>query len=203
VGKWERRKGFDILLRCFDEVFGGSREVELVVHCGAEPDDAARQRALNVRFSAERSRSEMPPLYQSADCFVLTTRAEAWGLPISEAMSCGVPPIVTDYSGPTEFVHEGVGYPVRVRGMSFLKDPVFYPTAWHRLPSFGRWAEPDPAHVRARLRQAVDEPDGLRARGVAARLEMVERWTWQRAGERARQCLDEHRGLHGKRSHTE
>jgi glycosyltransferase involved in cell wall biosynthesis len=130
---------------------------------------------------------------QEAHCFVLTTRAEAWGLPVSEAMSCGVPPIVTNNSGPTAFVHEGVGYPVRVSRMRWVDDPDYYPRRWNRLPIYGKWAEPDPDHVCARLREAVDEPDGLLRRGLAARRAMLEQWTWRKAGQRARQCLDEHR----------
>lgn len=41
VGKWERRKGFDILLRCFQEVFGDSNRAELVLHCFSGPIDEA------------------------------------------------------------------------------------------------------------------------------------------------------------------
>jgi glycosyltransferase involved in cell wall biosynthesis len=41
---------------------------------------------------------------------VLPTRGEGWGLPLAEAMSMGLPVITTNWSGPTAFVDESVGY---------------------------------------------------------------------------------------------
>jgi len=43
-------------------------------------------------------------VYNSFDIFTLPTRGEGFGLPILEAMSCGVPVVVTDYSAHPEWV---------------------------------------------------------------------------------------------------
>ena len=51
-----------------------------------------------------------PGLYKACDCFVIPTRGEGWGMPITEAMSMGLPVIVTNWSGTTAFVDESVGY---------------------------------------------------------------------------------------------
>ena len=56
-------------------------------------------------------------LYQSADCFVLPSCAEGFGLPILEAMACGVPPMVTNYSAPKDFVNKENGYLLNVERM--------------------------------------------------------------------------------------
>jgi glycosyltransferase involved in cell wall biosynthesis len=52
------------------------------------------------------SREEIKQLYLSSDAFVLPTRGEGWGLPIAEAMALGLPVIVTNYSGVTEYANE-------------------------------------------------------------------------------------------------
>lgn len=42
---------------------------------------------------------QMPSLYKSADCFVLPTHGEGWGLPTMEAMAMGLPTITTNWGG--------------------------------------------------------------------------------------------------------
>lgn len=42
-------------------------------------------------------------IYQAIDLFTLPTGGEGWGLPILEAMSCGVPCLVTGYSGHMDY----------------------------------------------------------------------------------------------------
>ena len=38
-------------------------------------------------------------------------------MPLMEAMACGLPSIATDWGAHTEFVHEGIAYPLRLRGV--------------------------------------------------------------------------------------
>ena len=49
-------------------------------------------------------------LYCSADVYVMPTRGEGWGMPIAEAMAMGKAVIVTNWSGPADFVNDEVGY---------------------------------------------------------------------------------------------
>lgn len=45
-------------------------------------------------------------VYNTFDIFTLPTRGEGFGLPILEAMSCGVPVVATDYSAHTEWARD-------------------------------------------------------------------------------------------------
>ena len=54
-------------------------------------------------------------LYKSVSSFVLPTRGEGWCLPCVEAMACGLPIIVTNYSGPLSYLNESFSYPIKVR----------------------------------------------------------------------------------------
>lgn len=62
---------------------------------------AATQPATAVRFLPFANQSEMPARYLLADLFVLPSRGgyETWGLAVNEAMSLGVPCLVSDQVG--------------------------------------------------------------------------------------------------------
>lgn len=49
-------------------------------------------------------------LYAMSDCFLLTSKAEGLGLPVMEAMSCGVPVIATDTGAIHELLQDGRGF---------------------------------------------------------------------------------------------
>jgi len=56
------------------------------------------------------TREDMRDLLKTADCFVLPTRGEGWGLPIAEAMAMQLPVIVTNYSGPAAYITDENAY---------------------------------------------------------------------------------------------
>lgn len=59
---------------------------------------------------------DMNNIYNLMDVFFLTTSGEGFGIPIIEAMACGIPPVVTDYTTTHELlIEDGVcGIPVKL-----------------------------------------------------------------------------------------
>lgn len=55
-------------------------------------------------------REYMPYVYQSADLYLQTCANEGWGLPLHEAMACGVPAIAPKASALAEWANGGVEY---------------------------------------------------------------------------------------------
>jgi glycosyltransferase involved in cell wall biosynthesis len=103
----------------------------------------------SIRFIGFRNQSELPPLYDLCDLFVLPSDREPWGLVVNEAMNAGKPVIVSDRVGAgPDLIDDGVNgfvYPAR-----------------------------DVASLAARLRQLLDSPEHRAAMGARA-LEKVAR----------------------------
>lgn len=195
VGKWEQRKGTEDLIKAFCAEFEQDEPVELVLHGwnpyvpGFNLEAAIRQyagpHAPSIVASYPLPDDEMLRLYNSCDAFVLPTRAEAWGLPITEAMACGLPVIITEYSAPLDYVDPDCAYLIAVEKMVAVNDPFFY------LPGLGEWAQPDINSLRRLLRHVFEHPAEAKAKGVRARERVCKYWTWDHAVSTARRLLTE------------
>ena len=77
-----------------------------------------------------------------------------------------IPPIVTDWSGPHDFVNTENGFPISVSGM--------VAATGNEFERGQLWAEPSLAHLRTLMRQAFTDRGLTRAKGVAARKFVVD-----------------------------
>jgi glycosyltransferase involved in cell wall biosynthesis len=194
VGKWEERKNIPVLISAFTGEFSPGEEVELVLHCHNPYIRGFSQQKelekLGVRSEARIITSDksnlrkLRALYQSADCFVLPSSAEGFGLTILEAMACGIAPLVTNYSAPREFVNDENGYLLRVERMIEAHSPRFGIDT-------GTWAQPDEQHLRFLMRHAFENRDEVRSKGAKARAE-AERWSWERSARTALEAIEYH-----------
>ena len=193
VFEWGERKAPEVLLRAFAEEFKESEDVMLLLSVfNRDPAiDVEREIAklglpdcppIAVMVNPEFADYQMGSLYRSADCFVLPTRGEGFGMPVLEAMASGLPTIATNWSGPADFLHEGVGYPLQTRGLVAAEARCPYYTGFD-------WADPDTDHLRHQMRHVFEHQDEARARGLAAADEVQARHTWEHAAARVKQRL--------------
>ena len=184
VFEWGVRKGWDVLLRAYRAAFRPNDPVLLLlkVDCRAPATNPLRalREALpapappvGVLYNRAMAGPELAELYRGADCFVLPSRGEGWCMPALEAMACGVPAIVTAWSGPSAFINTASGYPLCTRGLvdAALDDPLY---------RGAQWADPDPAHLVELLRQVHADRAAARAKGATAAVE-AQRWSWDAA----------------------
>jgi glycosyltransferase involved in cell wall biosynthesis len=61
--------------------------------------ESARGRKLPVHFTGFQNQQALPAFYAAADCLVVPSQAETWGLVVNEALATGTPAIVSDEVG--------------------------------------------------------------------------------------------------------
>lgn len=137
------RKGFDILIRAFAAQFRDDPAVRLVIG-----GDGVIRNDLEALAKASRVQSQVVFLgavprhavreaMWGANCFVLPSHAENFGVVLIEALSTGLPVISTRCGGPEDIVTDDVGLLLRpgdetglAQAMSAMRDrPAFDPAA--------------------------------------------------------------------------
>ena len=115
MGKWEFRKGHDVLVEAFEKAFEPSDNVKLYMmnhnpFLNQEQDrewvDLYKDSKMGEHVEIlprVQTHQEVARLMKKMDCGVFPSRAEGWNLEAIEMMSCGKEVIITDYSAHTEF----------------------------------------------------------------------------------------------------
>jgi glycosyltransferase involved in cell wall biosynthesis len=132
VGATVFRKGIDILLRAYRQAFSAGDDVCLVIkdhlrdvfYKGISYREEIAK--LQSEFDAPEilylndfiSASELGSLYRACDAAVFPYRAEGFGIPILEAMACGVPPIVPKFGACLDFCSASNAFLMPVRRIS-------------------------------------------------------------------------------------
>ena len=106
-------KGMDILLSAFSLVKTTNAEL-FIMGGGAEMEPLKRKAeelgiSERVQFSGQYTRQQFSSAASEADCFVMASRLETFGVVYIEAMAAGLPVIATRCGGPQDFVTESVG----------------------------------------------------------------------------------------------
>lgn len=194
-GKFERRKGYDILLKAFSEEFDKDEDVELYLNGSAmkifDNNFNIYKNLWNMRLPENRARinvieggipdyRQMGRLYNSFDCFVKPTRGEGWNLPLIESMACGVPAIVTNWSAHTDYANNKNAY--MLEDFEIVKPDLSDQVGGNFL-QFGEWAEPSVDELKKTMRHVFENQDEAKKKGEKAAKDM-ENWTWDNSAEK-------------------
>jgi glycosyltransferase involved in cell wall biosynthesis len=183
VGGTIERKGFDLLLRAYAAEFTAADDVCLVVKdffYGPYGRELVRElrrdpRAPEVAYGyGTLSPDRIPGLFTACDCYVQPYRGEGFGLPIAEAMACGLPVIVTGAGAALDYCTEETAFLVPAR-------EVEYPYEWpEELPTVrpATWLEPDEAELRHLMRYVFEHEGEARERAGRASAHVRTHVTW-------------------------
>jgi len=111
-GKWEIRKGHDIILEVFQKAFPENQDVELWMMTQnpvASPEynkkwnDYYRQDFRVKLLDRVPTHRQLAQIMNQTSCGFFPSRAEGWNLELLEMMACGKPVVTTDYASHTQF----------------------------------------------------------------------------------------------------
>jgi glycosyltransferase involved in cell wall biosynthesis len=109
IGNDWRNKGLLTILEAMAALSLLSVRLLVVGNDNAEPFRArAVQLGLQDRCRWELSSPDVLDFYAAADVYVSPSREDSFGLPVAEAMACGLPAITSVCAGVADYIHDGV-----------------------------------------------------------------------------------------------
>lgn len=117
-----RRKGFDLLLAAFDRVLAGQPEARLrIVGPKGDLGHLLDGRSGRITFVGPVPQQDLAAELRRADCLVLPSRNDSYGMVVAEALASGTPVLLSEMVGSKDLVTEGkTGWIVPVEDMDAL-----------------------------------------------------------------------------------
>jgi len=156
IGSWKRRKGYEELLKAWCSTFQNNEHVELTLKTDKsnKAENYVRKLTNNILIEHRMiTETDMPTFIKSFDCLVLPTKGEGFGLPALQAMALGVPVIITDYSGCTDFANNDTAFLLTPESID-IKDNM------DNIPQFAKrcWANVSVEQISRTMQYVYDHP---------------------------------------------
>ncbi|HEV8630107.1 MAG TPA: glycosyltransferase family 4 protein [Thermoanaerobaculia bacterium] len=122
-----RRKGFDLLLAAFEKVIEASPSARLRVFGPAGDVPLSQLEARGVEVGGPLAQAELARELRRADCLVLPSRHDSYGMVVVESLASGTPVLVSEMVGAKDLVAEGRnGWIVPVGDSAALASRMFW-----------------------------------------------------------------------------
>lgn len=200
-GKWEIRKGHDVLIKAFLKAFSPKDDVELWLMC-ENPFNSDKEDAqwYSLFDSSEmykcgkikiiprvKTHQEVYNIMRQTDCGVFPARAEGWNLEALEILACGKQLIITNYSAHTEFCtpENSILIPVNEKELAFDNKWFFGQGSWAKLDEGSKDAIINAmrmVHNNKRKGTPMMNIDGI---------ETAKKFTWENTAKRIIECLND------------
>lgn len=179
------RKNPDGAMRAFAEAFKDEPDAYLVFKTMRSKEfpqrvafleRVARELGIETRFVMIHeylSNSDLYGLTNACDVYLSLHRGEGFGLGVAEAMSLGLPVVVSDSSSTTEFCKVGNSIPVPCRIVSPRPEQRDHLTYTYVT----RWAEPNVSFAADALRRLKSDPDLRKRIGDKARMDVADHFS--------------------------
>lgn len=202
-GKKEDRKGFSELLQGFRLAFDNDPSVLLCLKADNFWSDQVRKTDKNAEVRQEVEQlgltnvkpitgqlqaQQLSLIYSYCDALAFPTRAEGWGLPLGEAIACGLPAITNFHSGQTEYLS-----PVKdkISCLDFTLEKITCPDFISAWGEGGSWAVATPETIAEAMVDMRENYDSWREKALQASDVIRSQFSWERAADKAISSLKE------------
>jgi len=206
-GDWSYRKGMDILIRAYARAFSPTDNVRLLLltHFQGNGPEVSRQcigdemRHICATYNITRlppiqfiydhvPDPAMPSIYRCADAYVCPTRGEAWGLPIIQAMSCGIASIIPEWGGQRDYCNSDTSLLIDVEKFDTIHDKVGLDVDFYRYQDFCFSSVDSLVNL---MRYSYCHPDEIKLKGKVAAEHVRRYFQWENSGRIADRRLNE------------
>ena len=191
-GKWEIRKGHDILIQAFNKVVEEYDNVELWMMCSNPFNSQEENNRWHQLYNhpkvkliprAETQR-EVYNIMSQVDCGVFPSRGEGWNLELLEMMAVGKYVITTNYSAHTEFCSQENATLIPITDV----EPAF-DGKW--FFGQGNWAKIDDEEINLLTQEMKLFAETCKGRQNTAGIETAKTFSWQNTAREIIKCLKE------------
>ncbi|NUL83531.1 MAG: tetratricopeptide repeat protein [Armatimonadetes bacterium] len=200
VGGTIQRKGIDLVIDAYRQTFTRNDPVALVVKDFGAQDVYSRKNWSNelremandpqgpvvAYIDRTMTEAEMASLMRACDCLIAPYRAEGFGLPILEAMACGLATIVTNAGPAPEFCSPSTSWLIdaEIRELGQLSDE-------YRAAKTPFWHEPILESLCLSMKTALEQAAERKQKGAWAAAVASGQFSWDAAAIKAAEALDE------------
>jgi glycosyltransferase involved in cell wall biosynthesis len=205
MGKWEVRKGHDILVDAFNDAFEQDDDVILIMACenpflddtqSKEWIDSYKKSKMGgkvVLTNRLKTHREVAELMATSHCGVFPSRGEGWNMEALEMMSMGKELIITDYSAHSDFCSIDNSRIIPVETVEPAYDGIWFkgnPNDRGQVPEWGHIGDVQyealVAHMRDVHKARQDGSLGINEAGI----ETAKRLSWENATEHLLRAMD-------------
>ena len=210
------RSGFHHVLRAFCAEFKPEENIRLLAHINPvynRPDWNIENEIAKINISPKEERAEISistdawndqtvaQFYKAGDCFIGVTCADAFNLPVLEAMACGLPVIIStfggqmDYAGTQEFSFEVKGE-LQPAQCSDINEKTLYEQT--------NWLVPDQNELRNRMRAVFElwKQDKKQWTHLSEQATLTaKQWTWENSAQKLLNLVKEMEADNGNNKH--
>jgi autotransporter strand-loop-strand O-heptosyltransferase len=191
-GQWQPRKSTLEMVQAFLKAFPENPDVRLYLSTDTlfpsdpyksteerlEKNGIFDSRIIPVHFE---EREAYVRRLQSAHVFLSCSRAEGFGLPMCEAMACGTPTIIANYSGSTEYSMGAI-----LINVPKLEKPEGIYGNW-QVP--GLWGSPDYDHLIEQMRDVYNNYPSHKEKALRTSETIRTKFSWEAAAKKAYEHL--------------
>jgi L-malate glycosyltransferase len=111
---WEAIYGVDVVAKAFVKVASVNPDINLILLGGGSQGAKIRQILMNggvmerVHFGGHVAQADLPRWYHMADIYISPSHVDGSSVTLMEALASGLPCLVSDIAGNTEWIEDGV-----------------------------------------------------------------------------------------------